>query len=92
MLNRLRIAMQFNEISFALFLMLNAKTNAKSFYTIINFHLKALSVVSFYSENCNAHIFLLDYQLLLFFFQKNPSMRTVAVSNKQWESDVTRLV
>ena len=62
--------MQFNEISFALFLILNAKTNAKSFYTIINFHLKALSVVSFYSENCNAHIFLLDYQLLLFFFQK----------------------
>lgn len=83
--------MQFNEISFALFLILNAKTNAKSFYTIINFHLKALSVVSFYSENCNAHIFLLDYQLLLF-FQKNPSMLTVAVSNKQWESDVTRLV
>ena len=62
--------MQFNEISFALFLILNAKTNAKSFYTIINFHLKALSVVSFYSENCNAHIFLLDYQLLLFFFSK----------------------
>ena len=52
--------MQFNEISFALFLILNAKTNAKSFYTIINFHLKALSVVSFYSESCNAHIFLLD--------------------------------
>ena len=62
--------MQFNETSFALFLILNAKTNAKSFYTIINFHLKALSVVSFYSENCNAHIFLLDYQLLLFFFSK----------------------
>lgn len=63
--------MQFNEISFALFLILNAKTNAKSFYTIINFHLKALSVVSFYSENCNAHIFLLDYQLLLFFSKKS---------------------
>ena len=62
--------MQFNETFFALFLILNAKTNAKSFYTIINFHLKALSVVSFYSENCNAHIFLLDYQLLLFFFSK----------------------
>lgn len=52
--------MQFNEISFALFLILNAKTNAKRFYTIINFHLKALPVVSFYSESCNAHIFLLD--------------------------------
>ena len=84
--------MQFNEISFALFLILNAKTNARSFYTIINFHLKALLVVSFYSESCNAHILLLDYYFLLFFVQKNPSMLTVAASNKQWESDVTRLV
>ena len=46
------------------------KLMQKVFYTIINFHLKALSVISFYSENCNAHIFLLDYQLLLFFFSK----------------------
>ena len=58
--------MQFNEISFALFLILYAKTNARSFYTIINFHLKAPLVVSFYSESCNAHILLITFYLLHF--------------------------
>ena len=65
------LATQFNEISFALFLILNAKPTAKSFCTIINSHLKAPSVVSFYSESCNAYIFLLDYYLLLFFPYQN---------------------